>query len=53
MAGRPEIFEEQVVIDKAIEVFWTNGYEADLAEELLKGNEYWQNGTDPGLLIVF
>ena len=36
MAGRPKIFDEQTVIDKAIEVFWTKGYEAASAEELLK-----------------
>ena len=35
MAGRPRIFDEQNVIDKAIEVFWKKGYEAASAEELL------------------
>ncbi|MDB5110588.1 MAG: transcriptional regulator, TetR family [Mucilaginibacter sp.] len=36
MAGRPKIFSEKEVIDKAIEVFWRVGYEAASAEELLK-----------------
>ena len=36
MAGRPKIFDEQTVIEKAIEVFWMKGYEAASAEELLK-----------------
>lgn len=36
MAGRPKIFDEQTVIDKAIEVFWMKGYEAASAEDLLK-----------------
>lgn len=35
MAGRPKIFDEQDVIDKATEVFWAKGYEAASAEELL------------------
>jgi TetR/AcrR family transcriptional repressor of nem operon len=36
MPGRPKIFDEEEVINKAIEVFWKNGYEASSAEELLK-----------------
>jgi TetR/AcrR family transcriptional repressor of nem operon len=39
MAGRPKIFDEQTVIDRAIEVFWTKGYESASAEELLKAME--------------
>ena len=35
MAGRPKIFDEQEVIDKAIDVFWKKGFEAASAEELL------------------
>lgn len=35
MAGRPKIFDEQEVIQKAIEVFWRKGYEAASATELL------------------
>jgi TetR/AcrR family transcriptional repressor of nem operon len=36
MSGRPKIFDEEEVINKAIEVFWKKGYEASSAEELLK-----------------
>lgn len=36
MAGRPKIFDEKEVIDKAIEVFWRKGYEAASAVELLQ-----------------
>ncbi len=36
MPGRPKIFNEEEVINKAIEVFWKTGYEASSAEELLK-----------------
>lgn len=36
MAGRPKIFDEQDVINKAIEVFWGKGYEAASTDELLK-----------------
>ena len=35
MAGRPKIFEEKEVINKAIEVFWTNGYDGSSSDELL------------------
>lgn len=35
MAGRPKIFDEQQVIDKAVEIFWNKGYEAATADELL------------------
>jgi TetR/AcrR family transcriptional regulator, transcriptional repressor for nem operon len=35
-SGRPRIFEAQDVIDKAIRVFWSKGYEAASAEELLE-----------------
>ena len=35
MAGRPKIFDTQHVIDRAIDVFWTKGYEAASTEELL------------------
>ena len=35
MSGRPKIFDEEEVIDKAIEVFWKNGYEASSTEILL------------------
>lgn len=36
MAGRPKIFDEQEVIEKATEVFWRKGYEAASATELLQ-----------------
>jgi TetR/AcrR family transcriptional repressor of nem operon len=35
MSGRPKIFDEEEVIDKAIQVFWKNGYEASSTEMLL------------------
>ena len=35
MAGRPKIFEEKDIINKAIEVFWTKGYEAASSDDLL------------------
>ena len=35
MAGRPKIFEETEVINKAIEVFWTQGYGASSSDDLL------------------
>ncbi|MGN6645716.1 MAG: TetR/AcrR family transcriptional regulator [Cytophaga sp.] len=35
MPGRPKIFDEEEVINKAIEVFWKNGYEASSTEILL------------------
>lgn len=36
MAGRPKQFNEIEIIDKAIDVFWSKGYEAASADELLK-----------------
>lgn len=36
MSGRPKIFNEEEVIDKAIGVFWKNGYEASSTEMLLE-----------------
>jgi len=35
MSGRPKIFNEEEVINKAIEVFWKYGYEASSTEVLL------------------
>jgi TetR/AcrR family transcriptional regulator, transcriptional repressor for nem operon len=35
MSGRPKIFNEEEIIDKAIDVFWRNGYEASSTEVLL------------------
>lgn len=36
MPGRPKIFDKEDVINKAIKVFWENGYEASSTEILLK-----------------
>lgn len=36
MAGRPKIYDNREVINKAIQVFWTKGYEAASADELLE-----------------
>ena len=36
MSGRPKIFKEEDIINKAIDVFWQNGYEASSTEILLK-----------------
>ncbi|MFT3794431.1 TetR/AcrR family transcriptional regulator [Flavobacterium sp.] len=36
MSGRPKIFNEYDVVNKAAEVFWENGYEASSSEDLLK-----------------
>ena len=35
-AGRPKDFDVELVLDKAIEVFWKKGYEATNLEELLR-----------------
>lgn len=35
MPGRPKIFEDEEVINKAVELFWAKGYEASSTEELL------------------
>jgi len=36
MAGRPKIFDEEEIINKAIDVFWKYGYEASSTEILLE-----------------
>lgn len=36
MPGRPKIFDEEEILDKAIAVFWKNGYEASSTEILLE-----------------
>lgn len=36
MSGRPKIFEDETVINKAKELFWLKGYELTSTEELLK-----------------
>ena len=35
MAGRPAIFDEEKVLDKATDLFWTKGYEATSLDDLL------------------
>lgn len=37
MAGRPKIFNEAEVLDKAVAVFWDKCYDAASADELLEG----------------
>ncbi len=37
MQGRVKVFEEHDVVDKAIKIFWSNGYEASSTEDLLAG----------------
>ncbi|MBB6458962.1 TetR/AcrR family transcriptional regulator [Flammeovirga kamogawensis] len=36
MAGRPKIFKQEEVLDKTIQLFWENGYEATSTNDLLK-----------------
>ncbi len=36
MAGRPRKFDEEEVLQKAIDVFWEKGYESASSEDLLK-----------------
>jgi len=36
MAGRPKIYSEEVLINKATKVFWTKGYHASSAQDLMK-----------------
>src|SRR5688572_7654258 len=35
MAGRPRLLEEDQMLEKAVELFWQNGYEATSMEDLL------------------
>ena len=34
MSGRPKEYDDTAVIDAAMDVFWTNGYEASSTQEL-------------------
>lgn len=50
-AGRPKDFDEAAVLDKAVDIFWKQGYEATNLEELLaamqmgKGSMYHNFGN--------
>src|SRR5687767_2793996 len=50
-AGRPKDFDENVVLDKAIDLFWKQGYEATNLDQLLavmkmgKGSMYHNFGN--------
>lgn len=36
MAGRPKIFDEEVALEKATDLFWKKGYEATSMDDLIK-----------------
>lgn len=42
MAGRPKYYTNEELIDRAIEVFWTHGYAAASAKDLMKGMDIGQ-----------
>jgi len=42
MAGRPKHYEEDTLIDRAINVFWKKGYHAASAQDLMKAMEIGQ-----------
>lgn len=50
-AGRPKDFDENVVLDRAVDIFWKQGYEATSLEQLLevmkmgKGSMYHNFGN--------
>ena len=51
MAGRPKHYEDEELIDKAMEVFWKKGYNAASAQDLLKAMDIGQGSfyrTFPG-----
>jgi len=55
MSGRPREFEDEAVIEAAMEVFWSNGYAATSAQELVertglgRGSLYNAFGSKLGL----
>ena len=57
MAGRPRIFDEEEILNSAIEIFWTKGYDATTTEDLLqcmnlnKGSLYHTFGSKRDLFI--
>lgn len=57
MAGRPKIFNEEEALDKAIDLFWSRGYEATSMDHLLKnmnlkkGSLYHSFGSKKELFI--
>lgn len=42
MTGRPRTYEPEVLIDRAIDVFWTKGYDAASAKDLLQALQIGQ-----------
>jgi len=42
MAGRPKIYSDEELIDRATKVFWEKGYNAASAKDLLKGMDIGQ-----------
>ena len=57
MAGRPRIFDEEEILNRAIDVFWAKGYDATTTEDLLqcmnlnKGSLYHTFGSKRDLFI--
>ncbi|WP_397458679.1 TetR/AcrR family transcriptional regulator [Pseudomonas asplenii] len=55
MSGRPREFDDEAVIEAAMDVFWSNGYEATSAQELVertglgRGSLYNAFGNKQGL----
>jgi TetR/AcrR family transcriptional regulator, transcriptional repressor for nem operon len=57
MAGRPRVFNEEDILNSAIDVFWAKGYDATTTEDLLqcmnlnKGSLYHAFGSKRDLFI--
>lgn len=55
MSGRPREFDDEAVIEAAIDVFWSNGYQATSSQELVertglgRGSLYNAFGSKQGL----